>query len=160
MAIASLNEVIQSHIMRRNIINRQLTEYSSQKSLAVYEQTDLTTWQNNQKMKIRRKWQDVYSNNTTTIVTGSDSNPYTQTIHTYNNGTYATYSEIEEYQSEIAFVEAKFQDELAELTSWETQLDAQITTENTELSEIKAYLESFKQMLSNNVKNDYQYATQ
>lgn len=160
MAIASLNEVIQSHIMRRNIINRQLTEYSSQKSLAVYEQTDLTTWQNNQKMKIRRKWQDVYSNNTTTIVTGSDSNKYTQTIHTYNNGTYATYSEIEEYQSEIAFVEAKFQDELAELTSWETQLDNQITTENTELSEIKAYLESFKQMLSNNVKNDYQYATQ
>ena len=65
MAIASLNEVIQSHIMRRNIINRQLSEYSSQKTLAVYEQTDLTTWRNSQKMKIRKEWQNVYSNNIT-----------------------------------------------------------------------------------------------
>ena len=159
MAIASLNEVIQSHIMRRNIINRQLTEYSSQKSLAVYEQTDLTTWQNNQKMKIRRKWQSVYSD-TSNIQAVTNSNGYVQTFHVYNGNTYYTYSEMEEYQEAIEIVEAKFQDELAELTSWETQLDAQITTENTELSEIKAYLESFKQMLSNNVKNDYQYATQ
>ena len=64
------------------------------------------------------------------------------------------------YINDLKLVESKFQNELAELTSWETQLDNQITTENTELSEIKAYLESFKQMLSNNVKNDYQYATQ
>ena len=153
MAIASLNEVIQSHIMRRNIINRQLSEYSSQKTLAVYEQTDLTTWRNSQKMKIRKEWQNVYSNN---ITYTENSVKYCN----YNNGTYYTYDELEEYQEAIELVESKFQNELAELTSWETQLDNQITTENTELSEIKAYLESFKQMLSNNVKNDYQYATQ
>jgi len=155
MAIASLNEVIQSHIMRRNIINRQLTEYSSQKSLAVYEQTDLTTWKNNQDAKLRREWQSVYSNTNYGPV-GSAS----QMACIYNGHTYYRYTEIEEFQEEKELIAARYQDELAELTSWETQLDAQISTENTELSEIKAYLESFKQMLSNNVKSDYQYATQ
>ena len=44
MAIASLNELIQSYIMRRNSINLDLTNYSSQKTLATAETAGLASW--------------------------------------------------------------------------------------------------------------------
>ena len=44
-----------------------------------------------------------------------------------------------------------------ELSTWETQLDAQITTASAELEEINAYTESMKSMLSSNIQEDFNY---
>ena len=41
--------------------------------------------------------------------------------------------------------------------SWETEIDAQITTNSAELEEVKVYLESYKQMLSSNVQEDFNF---
>lgn len=141
MAVANLNEMIQSYIRRRNSINLDLTNYSTQKTLATAETSDLASWKASRRVAITTEYKRIFSSE----------------YKDKDNYTYVDYSEIPEYQDEISYVEAYYEAKMEDLTAWETQLDNQITTINTELSEINSYIESFKQMLSNNIKNDYNY---
>ena len=141
MAVANLNEMIQSYIRRRNSINLDLTNYSTQKTLATAETSDLASWKASRRVAITTEYKRIFSSE----------------YKDKDNYTYVNYSEIPEYQDEISYVEAYYEAKMEDLTAWETQLDNQITTINTELSEINSYIESFKQMLSNNIKNDYNY---
>ena len=52
-----------------------------------------------------------------------------------------------------------FQENLDDLTAWETAIDAHITTNSAELEEINAYIESYKSMLSTNIQEDFNYGT-
>ena len=54
---------------------------------------------------------------------------------------------------------AKYNDEMAELTAWETVLENQITIDSAELEEINAYMESVKSMLSSNIQEDFSYGS-
>ncbi len=141
MAVASLNEIIQSYIMRRNSINLDLTNYSTQKTLATAQTADLAGWKNARYNAIRSEYKNIFS------TSYKDNESYT----------YVDYSELPEYQDEISYVDSYYEAKTEDLTAWETQLDNQITTINTELAEINSYLESFKQMLSSNIKTDYNY---
>lgn len=143
MATASLNELIQSYIMRRNSINLDLTNYSSQKTLATAQTSDLAGWKNARYNAVRTEYKNIFS------VSYKDNDKYT----------YVDYSELPEYQDEISYVDSYYEAKIEDLTAWETQLDNQITTINTELSEINSYIDSFKQMLSSNIKVDYNYGT-
>ena len=49
------------------------------------------------------------------------------------------------------------QEKIAELAAWELSIDNEITTASTELEEVKAYLDSYKQMLSSNISDDFDY---
>jgi len=141
MAIASLNEIIQSYIQRRNAINLDLTAYSNQKTLSTARTADLASWKaaryNALKTEYKGIWSTSYKDNA--------------------NYNYTDYSQIPDYKDEVAYVDSYYEAKVEDLTAWETQLDNQITTVNVELSEINAYVDSFKQMLSNNIKNDYNY---
>ena len=143
MAVASLNEIIQSYIMRRNSINLDLTRYSNQKTLSTAQTADLASWKNARYTALRAEYKNIFT------ATYKDNESYT----------YVDYSELPEYQDEISYVDSYYEAKVEDLTAWETQLDNQITTINTELSEINAYIDSFKQMLSNNIKVDYNYGT-
>lgn len=143
MAIASLNELIQSYIMRRNSINLDLTNYSSQKTLATGETSNLAGWRTARYQALRAEYKNIFSTNY------KDKDPYT----------YVEYTELPEYQDEVSYVDSYYEAKTEDLAVWETQLDNQITTINTELSEINSYIDSFKQMLSSNIKNDYNYGT-
>ena len=143
MAIASLNELIQSYIMRRNSINLDLTNYSSKKTLATAETSGLASWKASRNQALRAEYKNIFS------TTYKDNDKYT----------YVDYSELPEYQDEVSYVDSYYEAKTEDLTAWETQLDNQITTINTELSEINSYIDSFKQMLSSNIKNDYNYGT-
>ena len=143
MAIASLNELIQSYIMRRNSINLDLTNYSSQKTLATAETAGLASWKASRNQALRAEYKNIFS------TTYKDNDKYT----------YVDYTELPEYQDEVSYVDSYYEAKTEDLTAWETQLDNQITTINTELSEINSYIDSFKQMLSSNIKNDYNYGT-
>lgn len=143
MAVANLNEIIQSYIMRRNSINLDLTNFSTQKTIATAETSDLAGWKASRNVAIRAEYKNIFS----TYYKDNDSY------------TYVDYSQLPEYQDEISYVESYYETKMEDLTAWETQLDNQITTINTELSEINSYIDSFKQMLSNNIKNDYNYGT-
>ena len=143
MATASLNELIQSYIMRRNQINLDLTNYSSQKTLATGETSELAGWKNSRYNSLITQYKQVYSE------TYKDNSSYT----------YVDYTQLQEYKDEVSYVDSYYDAKTEDLTNWETQLDNQITTVNTELSEITSYIDSFKQMLSSNIKVDYNYGT-
>ncbi len=143
MAVASLSEIIQSYIMRRNSINLDLTRYSNQKTLSTAQTADLAAWKNSRYTALRAEYKNIFT------ATYKDNESYT----------YVDYTELPEYQDEISYVDSYYEAKVEDLTAWETQLDNQITTINTELSEINSYIDSFKQMLSNNIKVDYNYGT-
>ena len=143
MAVASLNELIQSYIKRRNTINLDLSNYSNQKTLSTARTSDLAAWKNSRYTAIRAEYKNIFS------TTYKDNDKYT----------YVDYSELPEYKDEIDYVDSYYEAKMEDLTAWETQLDNQITTINTELSEINSYIDSFKNMLSNNIKVDYNYGT-
>lgn len=143
MAVASLNEIIQSYIMRRNAINLDLTNYSSQKTLSSGETTDLASWKNSRNSAIRAEYKNIFNTD----------------YKNQEGHNYVDFTELPEYQDEIDYVESHYEARTEDLTAWEVQLDNQITTVNVELNEITSYIDSFKQMLSSNIKTDYNYGT-
>ena len=61
MAVANLNEIIQSYIMRRNSINLDLANFSTQKTLATAGTSDLASWKNSRKVAIRAEYKHIFS---------------------------------------------------------------------------------------------------
>lgn len=139
MAIANLNETLMSYKLRRNQLNLEITELQSRKSLATYSQADVQSLKNAESRNIRNLYKQQYENS-----------PELQEK-------YKNYTEIPDFEDEIDKITAKYQDQLDELTAWETQIDAQITTDSAELEEVNAYLESLKSMLSSNIQEDFNY---
>jgi len=148
MAIASLNEVIQSYIQRRNAMNLELTNYSNQKTLSTARQSDFAGWKNARNQALRTEYKAI-QNNAVKVDTG----------FIYAGNTYVDYTEIPEYKDEVSYVDTYYEARIEDLTAWETQLDNQITTMNVELNEVNAYIDSFKQTLSSNIKVDYAYGS-
>lgn len=145
MAIANLHETILSYKLRRNQLNLDITEYSNQKSLATYSQSDVQSLKQAETRSIRSYFKGLY-----------EDDQAANGAHEYDN--YNDYTEIPDFEEEIDKINAMFQDQLAELTAWETNLDAQITTESAELAEVNAFLDSYKSMLSSNIQEDFDYS--
>ncbi len=139
MAIANLHETLLSYKLRRNAINLEINQLSSQKTLATYSQADRNAIKAKEEQDVRNRYKAIYD---------EDENLQLQ---------YKDYTQIPDFEEEIDKITAKYQDEMAELTAWETALDAQITTDSAELEEINAYMESIKSMLSSNIQEDFNY---
>ncbi len=140
MAIANLNETLMAYKLRRNRLQLDITDYQSQKRLATNEQLDFMQLTEAQKSEQKNKWQAEFEAGKDTIYADIES-----------------YTEIDEYEDAIDKIEAEYEIYNAELTAWETDLDNQITTADTELTEVEAYIESYQEMLSNNISNDFNY---
>ena len=139
MAIANLYETIQSSILRRNQLNLELTQLQSQKSLAIYSQADLQSLLSAEKHSVRDYFKALYE---------GDEALQEQ---------YLDYTEIPDFEEQIDRITAEFQDQLDELTAWETAIDAQITTNSAELQEETAYYDSLKSMLTSNIQEDFNF---
>ena len=139
MAIANLHETILAYKLRRNQINLELTQLSAQKSLATYSTADIESLKSAEKHAARDYFKNLYEND-----------PELQ-------AEYTDYTEIPDFEEEIDKITAKFQDQLDELTAWETEIDRQITTDSAELEEVNAYLESMKSSLSSNIQEDFNF---
>lgn len=139
MAVANLHETIQASIIRRNELNLRITELQSQKTLATYSQADLQSLLSSEKHSVRDYFKDLYENDESL------------------QEAYLDYTEIPDFEEQIDRITAQFQDQLDELTAWETTVDAEITTCSAELEELNAYIESYKQMLSTNLQEDFNF---
>ena len=139
MAIANLSETVKAYILRRNQLQMEQQHLFNQKQLAVYAQADANSLLSLTKSDIRAKYKELW-----------EANPddYKDCVN---------YTEIPDFEAEIEMIEAKFQDELAELSAWETSISNQITTNDTELQEVNAFLESYKGMLSTNIQGDFNF---
>ena len=141
MSEAILNETLLSYVQRRNQINMQITQYQNSKTLAAAETSDVAEWKTSKYSALRTECKNIFS------MSYKDS--------TYS---YVDYTEIPEYTEEVEYIDCYYEAEVADMTAWESQLENQITTLSTELQEINSYMDSYKTMLSDNIKNDYNYA--
>lgn len=141
MAEATLNETLLSYVARRNQINLQVAQFQTTKTVVSTETADLAEWKNSRYSALRTECKNIFS------MSYKDS--------TYK---YVDYTQIPEYTEEITYVDCFYDSQTEDLTSWEASIDNQITTLSTELQEINSYMDSFKSMLNENIKNDYNYA--
>jgi hypothetical protein len=125
--------------MRKNALAVEISESQSQKTLAAYQQADSNSIKAQDEEEIRQFYRALYDEN-----------------EDYQ-GKYKDYTQIPDFEEEMDKIAAKYNDQLAELTAWETALDAQITTDSAELEEVNAYMESIKSMLSSNIQEDFNY---
>ena len=139
MAIANLHESRNWYTLRKNELAVEITKLQNQKTLAAYSQADSHSLKAADEEEIRKFYRALY-----------DSDEEYQ-------GKYKDYTQIPDFEAEMDKIAAKYNDELAELTAWETALDAQITTDSAEMEEITAYLNSMKSMLSSNIQEDFKF---
>ena len=127
----------------RNIIKLQvkkkITQLQNQKTLATYSQADAQSLKNAQTREVKDYFKVLYE---------GDEELQEE---------YRDYTEIPDFEDEIDKLTAQFQDQFNELTAWETAIDSQLTTDSAELTEVNAYLESMKSMLSTNIQEDFNY---
>lgn len=141
MAEAILNETLLSYVHRRNQINTMITQYQNSRTLAVSEAADLAAWKTAKYQNLRAECKNIFS------VSYKDS--------TFS---YVDYTQIPEYQEEVEYIDCYYEAEAEAMHTWETNLENQITQLSVELQEINAYMDSYKTMLSDNIKRDYNYA--
>ena len=139
MAIANLHETLLTYTLRKNALAIEISELQSQKTLAAYQQADANSIKAQDEEEIRQFFRALYDEN-----------------EDYQ-GKYKDYTQIPDFEEEMDKIAAKYNDQLAELTAWETALDNQITTDSAEMEEINAYTESIKSMLSSNIQEDFNY---
>ena len=139
MAIANLSEIIQSSILRRNQLQFEVSELSTQKQLLALSQGDTNSALSSAKSALREQFKEMFD---------TDSDLRCE---------YTDYTEIPEFQEELDKLTARFEAELEQLAAQETAIDAQITTNSTELTEINAYLQQYKQYMTSNIQEDFNF---
>ena len=139
MAIANLHETLLSYTLRKNQLNLEISQLQSQKTLAAYSQADAHSIKAQDEQELRDFYKALYE--------GDED----------YKCKYTDYTQIPDFEEELDKIAAKYQDEIEQLSAWETQLDAQITTNSAELEEVNAYMESIKSMLSSNIQEDFNY---
>jgi len=139
MAVANLAESMYSTKLRIAELQQQIAERTMQKNLAIYSQGDLNAQLNTEKGYVRDYYKTLFEKDEGL------------------QGLYTDYTEMPEFEDEIAKITAKFQDMIAELTAWETFINGEITTLSTELEEEKAFKASLEQMLTTTIQEDFSY---
>ncbi|MBQ6515649.1 hypothetical protein IJI31_00560 [bacterium] len=146
MAESNLQLCIQSYIIRRNEINNLLSDLADQKMLISYQQLRNTTKANAAKSALRQQWSEKWNEQ---FDRASDQDAFMEK--------YGDYSAMEGYKTSLESLNAELAKLEEELTAKENHIDNQVTTNSTELTEVNAYMESYKSMLKSNIGNDFKY---
>ncbi len=139
MAIANLHETWLTYKQRVNTLNLEISNLQTQKTLATYSQADLQALLSYEKHSVRDYVKELWE---------SDKELGEK---------YIDYTKIPDFEEAIDKIVAQYQDQLDEMAAWETALDTQITTNDTEKAECEAYMESITQMLSTNIQEDFNF---
>ncbi|MCM1004437.1 MAG: hypothetical protein NC408_08865 [Candidatus Gastranaerophilales bacterium] len=139
MAIANLHETWLTYKQRVNTLNLEISNLQTQKTLATYSQADLQALLSSEKHSVRDYFKELWE---------SDKELGEK---------YIDYTKIPDFEEAIDKIVAQYQDQLDEMAAWETALDTQITTNDTEKAECEAYMESITQMLSTNIQEDFNF---
>lgn len=62
-----------------------------------------------------------------------------------------------QYKNAMDDIESEYETTLADITAWETELQTQKDSKQTELQATRSYLESFKSALKENIQKDFKY---
>ena len=139
MAIASLQETWLTYQTRKNDLLQELSCLQDQKTLSLSTTADKQMEKAAAEREQRSIFKEIYANDDEL------------------QERYLDYTEIPDFEEEIAKIAAQYQNELAEITAWETVIDNQITAITTELEEIEVFMESNKEKLSANIQEDFDF---
>ena len=139
MSVANLHETVLNYKLRRNSLNFELGNLADKKQLATLSRADVQSAMKREQNEIRDSFKVIYNG-------AADL-----------QATYVDYTEIPEFEEEIERIEALYQEQLDEFAAWEAELQAQITTDSAELEEVNAYIESYQQMESQNIQEDFNF---
>ena len=142
MATANLLETILTYKENINRLTYQNSVLQCQKSLALYEQSDIRTLEAAKKGEVRSKYAEIW-----------ESEGY----ENIKDDPYADYTDLPDYIDEIDRIVAEAQKQIDELTNWETFLTNEITVNDASIQEMKAYLESYQGMLTSNIQEDFEF---
>lgn len=143
MAIANLQETWRTYTLRKNALSVEISNLQAQRTLATYQQGDSQSIKAQEEQEIREKYKALFN--------GDEE--------AFKADGIKRYDDIPDFEEEMNKLTAKYNDEMAELTAWETVLENQITIDSAELEEINAYMESVKSMLSSNIQEDFSYGS-
>ena len=138
MAIANLHDTLLTYTTRKAYCEMEILSNQARKANAVAQTADTNSILAASEAEIRARFKKLHE----------EDPQYEQ---------YTDYTEIPEFEEEMARVTSELQKELDELAAWETQINNKQQQLSTELEEINAYIESFKQMLSSNIQEDFNF---
>lgn len=139
MAVANLHETLLFYTLRISKLQLDISNYQDQKMLALNAQADSQSLKLAEERAVKNMYKEIYA----------DDPALTEK--------YKDYTEMPDFEDEIDKITAKYSDELAQLSAWETEINNQITTASAQLEEAKVYKDSIKGMLSSNVQDDFNY---
>lgn len=142
MATANLLETILTYKENINRLTYQNSVLQCQKSLALYEQSDIRTLEAAKKGEVRSKYAEIWEE---------------KHYEDIKDDPYADYTDLPDYIDEIDRIVAEAQRQIDELTNWETFLTNEITVNDASIQEMKAYLESYQGMLTSNIQEDFEF---
>lgn len=128
MAVAGIQETLILYTREQDSLQNQLTTIMGRITSATRNTTDLM-----EKTNEKRAY-------------------YTQKVTADPN-----YADTTEYKTESAAVENDYQLQLAEINSWESELEQQKSEKETQLKSVTSYIDSWNSLLKNNIKKDFTY---
>ena len=135
--VANLLETLHSYVLRKNALQCEIMENQALKACAVAETANNNSILSAGKAELRARFKKLYKEN---------PNEYPDIN---------SYEEIPEFKEQMDKLTAQIQEQLDEIAAWETQLNNEQTQMSTEMAEIDAYMDSFKQMLQQNITDKF-----
>jgi len=139
MAIANIFENIISAKTRIAQLTCNITNNQALKRLALATEGELGTDLARQKEEIREHYKDLY-----------DENDEWQEM-------YECVDDVEDFCAEIDKLEANYYADLKELSLWEQNIDADITTDTTEKNELQLQVQNNQEALNTEIKSDFSF---
>lgn len=127
MSVANLNEKLLFYTLQKSMITSKLSNVQMTLLSASRAQTAASVAFNN---RLSELYHDP--------IIGHDANP-------------------DLYNQYFIELQSEHELELSRLNDWESQLDAEKDTYETQLSELQTYEKSWESLLKNNIKSDFTY---
>lgn len=128
MTVASINETVLLYLQEQNIMTAQLTTIMGKITRATQNTTELMLTTNEK----RAYWAQKVTDD-------------------------PTFADTAEYKVQAKAVEDDYQLQLAEINSWETQLEQQKNNLETKIKVVTTYQQSWESLLQKNIKKDFTY---
>lgn len=128
MSVANIQETILLYTREQDSLTHQLSDIMGRITMATANTTEIMEQTNEKRAYFAQKVSD---------------NP--------------NYADTTQYKVESQAVESDYQLQMAEINSWESQLEQQKNTMETRLKAVTTFLENWSTLLKNNIKKDFTY---
>ena len=135
--VANLHLTLLDYTWQKSMLQQEITELMSQERLYTAKTADVNSLYSARRADIKQYYRELY-----------ETNPEFREM-------YKNFEDIPGYERELDDLDAQLEQELAELKEKENEINAAITQKSTDIKEMDAYAETFKQWLSANIQDSF-----